>query len=173
MSTIGSLLHEVKQERVLNLHVKQQYLWDKSAKLINQKIFSDKKAKRSLGKLKSQTSDRFESVMMRDVPFIEKMQRLKAIEHLREKQNMNTNVGWIFTLRQSQFDSKRNSQQYLPAKGDINAVIVPKPPFLNQVFLKQEFEKFQSIPQEYRSVNSRVIETGEDQTLELSKMQSY
>ena len=67
------------------MHEKQQYLWDKSARLINQKIFSDKKAKRSNEKLKTQNSERFESVMMRDAAFIEKMQRLKAIEHLREK----------------------------------------------------------------------------------------
>eukprot|EP00347_Sterkiella_histriomuscorum_P001806 403370607 len=139
-STLGALLKEVRQDRVLKQH--QDYIqdWQNQSHRLNHRIFQNKIVKKQKGMLKTQNQDNFQSVMMRDQAFQENKQICKAVNHMRDQQHINQNVGWIFSLRQSQFDDQRKSQQYLPSLNGINAVIVPKRDHVDEVYLKQNYE---------------------------------
>ncbi|CDW88323.1 UNKNOWN [Stylonychia lemnae] len=139
VSTIGSLLKEIKQERVLKQHQETQMEWEQRAFKINKRIFDNSNKKPTLKKLKKQNTQTFQSVMMRDKHHQEKVQLSKGVNHLRDLQHMNQNVGWIFSLRQSDQDDQRKSQQYLPSCTSINAVIVPKRQNIPELFVKPKY----------------------------------
>lgn len=89
VSTIGSLLKEVKQERILKQHQDIQIEWEERAYNLNKKIFDNKLKKPTLRKLKKQNSQNFQSVMMRDKSHSEKVQLAKGVNHLRDMQHIN------------------------------------------------------------------------------------